>query len=307
MDLFTKEKISGKSGYYALIHTPSNAIEALTKEALDIFMSIEIEDSVVQGHTGEDFVNFKVESIIKMIKQDQIKLLTNTISLKDGSACISLNRKDDGYTRVYSTFNAIKKESRKVESFHGADLGTGQQVTMMNVLENAGVDTSKYVLHWELISDKKTFRTNLISAMGILEKEVKQAITSIDNGQSLDSKDLRHYKKLLQPYKLEAELFIDEFLETCKTHHHSIYLRAVEMAKMAKDYHVEYEGKKKISILYFLWTQFERPIREAMKSCYTEPVYDVHDAVYSREQVDTKILEEAVLDQTGFRVKIEEE
>ena len=42
-----------------------------------------------------------------------------------------------------------------------------------------------------------------------------------------------------------------------------------------------------------------------MKSCFTEPVYDVHDAVYSRERIDPASLEDVVLEETGFAVYIE--
>ena len=42
-----------------------------------------------------------------------------------------------------------------------------------------------------------------------------------------------------------------------------------------------------------------------MKSCFTMPEYDCHDAVYSREIVDVIVLEDKVLKDTGFNVKIE--
>jgi hypothetical protein len=43
-----------------------------------------------------------------------------------------------------------------------------------------------------------------------------------------------------------------------------------------------------------------------MVQCFnaSEACHEVHDAVYSREEVDTKMLEQAVFETTGFSVKI---
>jgi hypothetical protein len=73
-----------------------------------------------------------------------------------------------------------------------------------------------------------------------------------------------------------------------------------------KEYEFIKDGVKESSLFFFIWTQYERAIRKAMVQCFnaSEACHEVHDAVYSREEVDTKMLEQAVLDATDFRVKI---
>jgi len=71
-------------------------------------------------------------------------------------------------------------------------------------------------------------------------------------------------------------------------------------------YDFETYEKKESSIFFFIWTQYEREIREAMMSCFdiSEACHQVHDAVYSKELVETSVIEATVLEQTGFTVKI---
>ena len=64
--------------------------------------------------------------------------------------------------------------------------------------------------------------------------------------------------------------------------------------------------KKESSMFFFIWTQWERQIRHSMMNCFTVPeaCHQVHDAVYSKEDVKLEVIEAKVLDETGFEVKI---
>jgi len=66
------------------------------------------------------------------------------------------------------------------------------------------------------------------------------------------------------------------------------------------------DGKKDTSIYFFIWTQWERQIRESMMSCFNNPssCHQVHDAVYSKQIIDSVTIEEKVLEYTGFKVQI---
>jgi len=110
----------------------------------------------------------------------------------------------------------------------------------------------------------------------------------------------------LEPYQKEAEKLVDNFMEIVEQNNPEIYMEAAALTKEAEEgERVSVNGKKFYGHLFHLYTYFERQIREAMKSCFTQPTYDVHDAVYSREVLDPQILVDAVLGQTGFKVLIE--
>ncbi len=73
-----------------------------------------------------------------------------------------------------------------------------------------------------------------------------------------------------------------------------------------KEYEYIVDGVKESSLFFFIWTQWEREIRQAMMSCFKVPeaCHQVHDAVYNTEVVDMKVMEAEVLEKTGFKVQI---
>jgi len=62
-------------------------------------------------------------------------------------------------------------------------------------------------------------------------------------------------------------------------------------------------SRDKASVYFFIWTWYEKQIRDAMLSVISDGI-PVHDAVYSEQQLPCKDFEDAVLAQTGFEVKI---
>ena len=71
------------------------------------------------------------------------------------------------------------------------------------------------------------------------------------------------------------------------------------------------EVRDKASVFFFVWTWYERGIRQAMidalGSNEASEAFEVHDAVYSRKDIDPKIIEKEVYDQTRFSITIEKE
>ena len=72
------------------------------------------------------------------------------------------------------------------------------------------------------------------------------------------------------------------------------------------EFKVNEDKYKESSLFFFIWTQFERQIRESMMSCFDDPkaCHQVHDAVYSRQQIKLSTMEEKILNDTGFKVII---
>ena len=61
--------------------------------------------------------------------------------------------------------------------------------------------------------------------------------------------------------------------------------------------------RKKSSVFFFIWTYYEKQIRDAMLSLTPDGI-PVHDAVYSRHQIALEDFEARILEQTGFEVKV---
>lgn len=61
--------------------------------------------------------------------------------------------------------------------------------------------------------------------------------------------------------------------------------------------------RAKSSVFFFIWTYYEKQIRDAMLSVVPDGI-PVHDAIYSRHQVALEDFEKAILERTGFEVKV---
>lgn len=64
------------------------------------------------------------------------------------------------------------------------------------------------------------------------------------------------------------------------------------------------ESLDKASVFFFIWTYFEKQIRDAMLSMVDDGI-PVHDAIYSKKVLKSEHIQKVIMKQTGFDVKIE--
>ena len=216
-------------------------------------------------------------------------------------------------SRVYSLFTSLKSATRTELGFINYDISTCMQTIVSHF-----VNMDNYPVHQDLIDDKHYFRDLLAIE---LEKDIdgiKQVLSSADNGKQ--HRRLCAGNPVLNDYVNEAPQLVDEFLKIIEEQNPDMIQTATSYAKFELEI-VEWVNKQgfdkkqpkfattgefnKYSLFFFVWTQIEREIREAMMSCFDGFVHQVHDAVYSKEDVEIAVLEKAVLDRTGIKVKIE--
>ena len=63
-------------------------------------------------------------------------------------------------------------------------------------------------------------------------------------------------------------------------------------------------ARNKSSVFFFVWTYYEMLIRKAMLECLPDGI-DVHDAVYSKIEIDVKNIEETICQLTRFIITID--
>lgn len=232
-------------------------------------------------------------------------ILSNCIGY-DHSFVIRPQLIDNQYSRVYSVFTSIGSATRELLGFRNYDIGSAlQTITLQRVTQ-----PSIYPLHQELMNDKRAFRSKIMSETGQDMAWVKEELSKVDNLDKMPQSYKQH--PTLQKYYEEAQILRKEVIDGADT---LVASRAYEFAKPKwkaiykegkKEPDFIIDGKKESSIFFFIWTQYEREIREAMMNCFSVPeaCHQVHDAVYSREEVDPRLIEESVLEETGFVVKI---
>ncbi len=297
-DLFEKKKVPMGNHHY-IVYKPMEMLDAVAQEVFDFIKQLKFhEPENREIRETNDIFSFDFEQLMDINIRDRMTIVSHSIGVKDGRVWVHTKRNDNNFNRVYSLITTIKSESRL--GLNEYDMGTAQQTIMMNVVD----DWNSYPLHDRLINNKKEFRGEVMKKLGCDYDKAKEHITAISNGRGLD-----YYKVseriALKPLYEEAQKLSKAFMAKIEQDHPFVYTQALALAKEAGDDDFSIGGKRFYGTMFHAWTHFERQVRNTMKSCFIQPVYDVHDAVYSREQIDPRVLEQTVQEQTRFRVKIE--
>ncbi|WP_434579772.1 hypothetical protein MLC52_06990 [Sulfurimonas sp. NW15] len=293
-----------QAGVHSMKYTPTVIMDKIITKVYKYVKLLKFKEHSVKLQPL-DF-KFNLSKIDKIRMRDALLLLNNSIGFSDGSFIIRPTLQDTQHSRVYSVFTSISSDTRKLLGFTNYDIGSALQTICLQLVDNP----KNFPLHKELADNKVAFRTKVMSETDMDMEWVKKELSKIDNLDNMPKK-YKLYPTLEAYYKEALKLRV-EILDNTEE---LTYSRAHEYAKPnwkaiwkvgKKEPDFVEDGKKEVSIFFFIWTQYEREIREAMMSCFSTPeaCHQVHDAVYSKEDIDSKIIEDYVLDQTGFEVKI---
>jgi hypothetical protein len=303
----TNEHKKYQSGVSTMRYFPADLVDQIIDTALMLLLSLDFENNVIKSESLDFIIPMEVLSSIKL--RDIVLLLNDCIGYCNGFV-IRPQQSDKHYSRVYSVFTSISSATRKRLGFMNYDIGSALQTICMHLV----ADPSKYPLHQQLVNDRHKFREQVADEANKDIAWVKTELTSADNHKDMP----KRYNTVptLKAYFEEALILRKEIINSAEP---LILDRAMAFAKpewikiwdeAEKKYDFIDSGRKKeSSVFFFIWTQWERQIREAMMSCFDDPsaCHQVHDAVYSRQRIDPKVIESEVLEQTGFKVEISAE
>jgi hypothetical protein len=138
--------------------------------------------------------------------------------------------------------------------------------------------------------------------------DVKVLLTAYANGSTKDSD--KH--PLLKSFSEDSDLLRREVISTIAQNEPAVLELAIDQSKHSFDAKMDWVSthrlsddteRAKSSVFFFIWTYYEKQIRDAMLSVVPDGI-PVHDAIYSRHQVPLEVFEKAILEQTGFEVKV---
>ncbi len=301
--LFDNSNHSYRVGSHYMRYKPTDLAERIFARVLELLNLLEFADNKVDPKP----LDFKVPNEnLKIIRLRDIMLLLGQCVGYNNGFIIRPEITDYQYSRVYSVFTSISSDTRKVLGFYNYDIGAALQTICLQLVD----DPSQYPLHQELMHDKKAFRAQVQDEIGKDIKWVKKELSKVNNLDSMPKKYNQY--PLLKAYYQEALPLRAEIIDNAEQ---QILSRATKFAnnklrkiwtKGKKEPDFIEDGKKESSVFFFIWTQWERQIRESMMSCFDDPnaCHQVHDAVYSRQIIDPGTIEAKVLSDTGFVVKI---
>ncbi len=302
-----KSELFTTSGYqnssHSMKYSPTSDAEKIMKTVFKLLKSVDF----VHNNLKDESLDFTVtiDNLANIKLRDTMLLLSKCIGYKNGFI-IRPKITDHQYSRVYSIFTSIGSHTRKNLGFHNYDIGAALQTICLHLVEN----TALYPLHQEYVENKIDFRYKIQKETRQNDIWVKKELSKINNLDQMPKK-YNHYPTLVAYYK-EALQLRKEIIDTAEP---DILSRARDCAKIRykpiwteiqKEPQFVIDGKKESSIFFFVWSTWERQIRQSMMSCFAEPssCHQVHDAVYSKQIIDPQMIEDKVLNDTGFKVNI---
>ena len=233
----------------------------------------------------------------------------------------NLSSVDPEKGRTYNIFSRLKSEERKSLGYHNYDISGGLQIICFNIL------TQYPLYHYKTFDDlhnayplifsygvdpkaKKALRAEIAADLGKSIDEVKGLLTAYANGSQ---KKVGNSNKL-KAFFVESDRLRREVVATVAEHKPELLQSAINQSKNCfpedTDWQsIEKEGstkesQDKASVFFFIWTYFEKQIRDAMLSVVDDGV-PVHDAIYSKQDIAYTDFQDTILEKTGFEVKIE--
>jgi len=303
-----KATLFSTSGYQvgvnSMEYTHSLIAETLFTKVFEFLDVISFQENIIEPEPLDFTVT--VVQLKKIRLRDTMLILSKCIGFNGSSFIIRQELKDRQNSRVYSLFTSISSDTRQLLGFTNYDIGSALQTICLQLTDNPNI----YPLHQELSVNKITFRTKVMHETGENIAWVKKELSKADN---LDIQPKRYNRyPTLKAYFAESLVLRKEIIQGADEEVYSIayghakYKWTKIWSTKENNYEYVVDGKKESSIFFFIWTQFEREIREAMMSCFSSPesCHQVHDAVYSTENIATAILQEHILDSTGFKLLI---
>ncbi|MDR1124681.1 MAG: hypothetical protein LBM64_01260 [Deltaproteobacteria bacterium] len=228
--------------------------------------------------------------------------------------------KTDEYNgRTYNIFCSLRSYERSQLGYIGYDMSAALQSISLQLIN---ATSNEYPMMWNYAHDpdfKNKIRTEIANDLNIPRDDVKARLTAFAHGSMKGIRQHKHY----EVFQAESDRLRREVLKYVKENDPKVLKRAEEQSKTRKDLPEEIDWldtesketskdmRSKASIFFFVWTWYERKIRQAMIDALgnneASEAIEVLDAVYSKRDIDTKIVEKEIYDQTGFRITIEKE
>lgn len=256
------------------------------------------------------YIHLSVNDVLKLSLVSMIQVLNlvqlNTVGKPFSVPLKNLASTDENLGRDYNIFTRLRSHERTALGYLNYDLSSGIQIISFGILYKYSADPDlfeKYPLLSKYGWDpeyKSTVREMVAKDLGKNAGEVKQLLTSYANGFSKPSSK----SKLLAEFHNESDMLRREVISVIAQSEPDIHEAAVNQSKHVFPPNIDWKddskdqnlAREKASVFFFIWTYFEKQIRDAMLSVVTDGI-PVHDAVYSKQKVPFSDIETAVLAQ----------
>ena len=305
-----KEVAEGEEVTINLTHIepPICAGESVTQEDLCPELSfVDVEVDLL--------ADLSVPSIISLINQSKPSSVPSYISV----SLMHTSSTNPDLGRTYNAFTSLRGVERRALGFINYDISSGIQIISFGLLYKFG--STIYRTYDDLFSAypmifkygwdqdyKRGLRQQIADELSQTVDDVKALLTAYANGSQRSvegSSDLEQFQR-------ESDLLRREVTALITIHEREVMEAAINQSKRELPECIDWcstapdvpeMARMKSSVYFFIWTYFEKKIRDAMLSVVDDGI-PLHDAIYSKHDLPCTDFEEAVKEQTGFEVKI---
>jgi hypothetical protein len=226
----------------------------------------------------------------------------------------NLGQTDASIGRSYNVFTSLKSAERKALGYINYDISSAIQIISFGLLYRYNHNPELFSQFSSIFSYgfdtefKQQFRNTISRDLKMPLADVKALLTAYANGSTKDSD--KH--PLLKSFSEDSDLLRREVISTIAQYEPAVLGLAIAQSKHDFDEKMDWVSTRRLddateraksSVFFFIWTYYEKQIRDAMLSVVPDGI-PVHDAIYSRHQVPLEAFEKAILEQTGFEVKV---
>jgi hypothetical protein len=255
-------------------------------------------------------------SIVKQFDpKSQFSLLTQAFKFTKDEIHVPIKHKakvNENWGRTYNVFCSLHSHERLALGYISYDMNAALQSISLQLIKATRED---YPTLWDYTHDKaykKQIRAKIAQALGIEVGDVKAKLTAFANG-STRGVTLHPYYKLFQE---ESERLRRAVLKYVSETEPEVLERATEQSKRELPEELDWSDtesqettedmRDRASVFFFVWTWYERKIREAMLEELEDGI-EVHDAVYSKQDIPAETIQNTIRDFTGFNIIIDKE
>lgn len=251
--------------------------------------------------------NFKLNSIFS--------LLVGAVKIMKGEIFVPIvheSSSDESLGRSYNVFCRLKSTERLGLGYISYDMNAALQSISLQLIQ---ATYEEYPTLWSYTHDKeykRRKRFEVAQNLNIDERTVKKRLTAFANGSVSDIK-LHDYYKAFQE---ESDRLRKAVLKHINQTEPDVLERAKEQSKRELPEELDWsdmdsketltEMRNKASVFFFVWTWYERKIRQAMLTVLTDGI-ELHDAVYSKMDIPAVTIQEVIRELTGFEIIIDKE
>ncbi|MBE6441547.1 MAG: hypothetical protein E7022_04330 [Desulfovibrio desulfuricans] len=312
MNGFVKGTLNNFLGWLACTDVFRSVCTLTSYVAINASKSADIYNNYI---SNDKYIEINIETLKGFSFKSIFLLITKAIGYIDHKIIIPIQHEahtNEEWGRTYNVFCRIQGKERKQLGYIGYDMNAGLQSICLNLI---GAKENDFPLLFRYAYDsdfKKKFRKKLANELGKTIDAVKSKLTAFANGLV----DKKCNNNSLKQFQDESDLLRREVMRYVSENTPDVLERALVQSRRELPDELDWADisseetirlkKDKASVFFFVWTWFERLIRKAMLTVLPDGI-EVHDAVYSKKDIDTNVVEDAVFKETGFRVLIGKE